>query len=474
MSELTYEEWRRTAEVDDERTGANRWKATEASNAYDYRVIRARLDELIEVRRANDSRRLLYFFDEGVHGNMSGMGSPALYRKAALGTKDLITRYIGELAAGLEQLADVDDLSREEKITFFSRTERAFGACSLMLSGAGSLGPFHLGVVRALVSQDLLPRVISGSSAGAIVAAIACTHDDAELAILLGDDALVTSFDTVGRSTGGSRRPIDSEYLRVLIDSGIPDMTFGEALAHSGRTLNVSVAPSALHQQSRALNAITSPNVLIREAVMASCAVPGVLPPVTLAARSPDGSRLPYARWRTWVDGSLTDDTPAQRLARIYGCNYFITSQTNPIVLWALQDQNHPLGRLCSIYQASAKAWFRASYPFAMRSVQNMYPLNLMTRMWYSMMTQDYTVDVNITPKRRFSDPTTLLSRVDSTEALSLVREGAAATWPTIERIRNATAIGRRLASILARLESDDERRVRMATRGEQADDPTL
>ena len=50
-----------------------------------------------------------------------------------------------------------------------------------MLSGAGALGPFHLGVTKALLEQDLLPDVISGSSAGSFVAAVIGTHDEATL-----------------------------------------------------------------------------------------------------------------------------------------------------------------------------------------------------------------------------------------------------------------------------------------------------
>ena len=39
-----------------------------------------------------------------------------------------------------------------------------------------------------------------------------------------------------------------------------------------------------MQQRSRLLNATTSPNALIREAVLASCAIPGMFPAVTLAA----------------------------------------------------------------------------------------------------------------------------------------------------------------------------------------------
>ena len=55
-------------------------------------------------------------------------------------------------------------------------------------------------------------------------------------------------------------------------------------------------------------------------------------------AKNTRGERLPYVASRKWVDGSIADDLPAKRLARLYGVNHFITSQTNPVVLWAIRD----------------------------------------------------------------------------------------------------------------------------------------
>ena len=40
---------------------------------------------------------------------------------------------------------------------------------------------YHIGVVKALYDQDLLPRIICGSSAGSIVAALICTRTYEEL-----------------------------------------------------------------------------------------------------------------------------------------------------------------------------------------------------------------------------------------------------------------------------------------------------
>ena len=50
-----------------------------------------------------------------------------------------------------------------------------------MLSGGATMGIYHLGVVKALFVNGLLPTVLSGSSMGAIVAAGVCTRSDDEL-----------------------------------------------------------------------------------------------------------------------------------------------------------------------------------------------------------------------------------------------------------------------------------------------------
>ncbi len=43
----------------------------------------------------------------------------------------------------------------------------------------------HYGVVRAFLDADLLPRVITGTSAGGLIAALTACHTDEELKVLL-------------------------------------------------------------------------------------------------------------------------------------------------------------------------------------------------------------------------------------------------------------------------------------------------
>jgi len=458
--ERSYETWRAAAMAHDVRSGADKWKRDDRSRRYDYQVIRRRYDEIRAVKATGDPLALLYYLSEGIHGNTGGMGRPAVYARAKFGTKDLITNYIAELADAIAQAGGVDEtlMSAREKLSLFRRMSLCFGRSALMLSGAGALGPFHVGVTKALLEQGLLPDVISGSSAGSFVAAVIGTHDEATLRAALQPNQIAQTFGEMTTSTAtlGGRRQIGRGDLQAAIEAAVPDLTFEEAFQLTGRKINISVSPSEVHQSSRLLNAVTSPNVCIREAVMASCAIPGVFPAVTLMAKSARGERLPYVASRKWVDGSIADDLPAKRLARIYGVNHFITSQTNPVVLWAIRDSNSDdslVSKLLDVYQSATKEWLKATYPFAMALVKRTYPLNVYVRMAYSVVMQDYTADINIIPRQRLWDPAKLLSVMSPAETQKLIGEGEAATWPKIEMIRNCTLIGRTIDGLINEFE---------------------
>ena len=178
----SYSEWREAATLHDEASGAATWKQEDESKHFDFASIRRRLTNLRKLRSSGDVAGVLFALNEGVHGNQGGMGRAALFESTKFGTKHLIEEYVDELVDSLKDIANVPEnlISWKDKHDFFQRASLCFGRSALMLSGAGSLGHFHAGVVKTLLEHNLLPDVISGSSAGSIFAAVLGTHTDAE------------------------------------------------------------------------------------------------------------------------------------------------------------------------------------------------------------------------------------------------------------------------------------------------------
>ena len=457
----TYEEWRGLAHEHDAATGMDRWRTRDHTRLYDYEAIRERLDRLRALRIQGDDIGLLFALNEGIHGNMGGMGSAKLHGRAQSGTKKLVEAYVDEIVDALEYLANLesDEIDDAEKIDFFFRVNHCFGRTALMLSGGGTLGFHHVGVVKALHEQRMLPRVISGASAGSLIAGIIGTKTDAELDAFFDAESLAeeANEDTgiMARTAEGPAGTIGVDSVRQMIERMIPNETFQEAYARTGRQISISVAPAELHQTSRLLNAITSPNVYIRTAVQASCAVPGVYPPVTLYGKNVHGESQPYLPSRRWIDGSMSDDLPAKRLARLYGTNHTIVSLVNPVVL--------PFVRRVSEMNPFASGVARLGLEFTreflnfqrhqLAQIPRANALNTVVAGIHGLIGQTYSGDINIIATSPFIDPRRYLGALSEDEMMNLIQSGERATWPHLNSIDIATKISRALDTILERYE---------------------
>jgi len=464
---VSYEEWREAAMEHDEISGQKRWREVDQTRQYDYAQIRLRLDRLRSLRARHDYQGLLFTLNEGIHGNMAGMGNSSLYRRARFGTKMLIEQYIDEVDDSLRYLAELPDdkIDVQTKLDFFYRANICFGRSALMLSGGGVLGFYHLGVVKTIHEQRLLPRVISGSSAGSLVAGVLGTHSDKELEHFF-EPANVhfeaeREASVFARMFFGSNPQIDVGDLERLIARMVPEMTFQEAYEKTGRQISITVAPAEPHQRSRLLNAITSPNVFIRSAVMASCAVPGVFPPVMLLAKNVHGETQPYLPTRKWVDGSIADDLPAKRLSRLYSTNHYIVSMVNPIVTPFLDaDRNRSaLSRgLGSFGVGVGRELLNLYRGMVQKSGDNWPRFNIMMNTVHAMMDQEYSGDINIVPSFRWYRPTKLLSHLSEKDLIELMEGGEHSTYAQVESIRLCTRISRTMEEILQRFETGDLR----------------
>lgn len=463
----SYEQWREAAIEHDELSGQKRWRDIDQTSQYDYAQIRLRLDRLRSLRARHDYHGLLFTLNEGIHGNMGGMGRSSLYRRAKFGTKQLIEQYIDEVDDSLRFLAELKDdaIDVQEKLDFFYRANVCFGRSALMLSGGGVLGFYHLGVVKTLLDQDLLPRVISGSSAGSLVAGVVGTHSLEELKHFYDPANVLFEAEreasTFSRMFFGANPQIDVGDLEKLVARMVPDMTFQEAYEKTGRQISITVAPAEQHQRSRLLNAITSPNVYVRAAVMASCAVPGVFPPVMLMAKNVHGEAQPYLPTRRWVDGSIADDLPAKRLQRLYSTNHYIVSMVNPIAIPFLRkggDRSAMSQALGSLGMGMGRELLNFYRGMVQKQGDSWPRFNMMMNSIHALMDQEYSGDINIVPSFRWYNPGKLLSHLSEKDLIDLMEGGEHSTYPNVESIRICTKISSTMEEILNRFEQGDLR----------------
>ena len=90
----------------------------------------------------------------------------------------MIENYHNEVISCIQTIYYYEgtQISNNYKLNFFTKTSQGYGKTALFLSGGGSNGKYHFGVLKALYEQDLLPRIICGSSAGAIMGSYICSH----------------------------------------------------------------------------------------------------------------------------------------------------------------------------------------------------------------------------------------------------------------------------------------------------------
>jgi NTE family protein len=193
---------------------------------------------------------------------------------------------------------------------------------ALALGSGGLKGLAHIGVLRALAEAEIRPVAYAGASAGSLVAA-AAAHDIplADLRVL-ADRLLrrpIFQVDYVNLLRHGLRTPAlyRGGPLRALCDDLFGDVTFRDL----GRPLVVSTVDVETSRPVR-LDASTAPTASVADAVYASCALPGLLPPGLV-----DGRLL--------MDGSVLD--PLALGAVGWGADLVIGRIAAPGLWWHAQ-----------------------------------------------------------------------------------------------------------------------------------------
>jgi len=170
------------------------------------------------------------------------------------------------------------------------------GSCAFVLSGGGSLGAVQVGMLRALFEKGLCPDFLIGTSVGAVNAAWVAgrpepesVDDLAEIWLGLRRQHVFPLSPLTGARglLGRSNHFISNDNLRDLLERHIPYRRLEEA------ALPVHIVATEL-KSGRATILTSGPAV---PALLASCAIPGVFPPVAIGRRD-------------YVDGGVANHTP--------------------------------------------------------------------------------------------------------------------------------------------------------------------
>lgn len=168
---------------------------------------------------------------------------------------------------------------------------------ALVLGGGAARGFAHIGVIKALEAQGIVPDIVVGTSAGSVVGALYASgmrgFDLQKLALGMEEDML-------SDWTLPNRGVLKGEALQDFINQKVGNQPIQKLPKPLG------VVATDLQSGEKVLFRMGDTG----SAVRASSAVPGVFQPVTISGRD-------------FVDGGLTSPVPAQS-ARAMGADFVI------------------------------------------------------------------------------------------------------------------------------------------------------
>jgi NTE family protein len=201
------------------------------------------------------------------------------------------------------------------------------GVCAFVLSGGGSLGAVQVGMLRALSECGIHPDFLIGTSVGAVNAAWVAGHPDGDgildlaeiwLTLRRGDIFPLSPLTSARGLLGQINHFISNENLREVLERHIPYHRLEEA------KVPVHVVATEL-KSGRAAVMSSGPTV---PALLASCAIPGVFPPVTIGRRD-------------YIDGGVANHTPVTVAIELGATRIYVLPVGYP---WLNREPTNALG----------------------------------------------------------------------------------------------------------------------------------
>lgn len=465
----SFQEYERLGLILDTLQGKEKWKVTKESYYYDYERIESRLENMRALRSAQDIKGLVHCLRQDLHKNLGGICHPMLYQ-CKVGTKKLIEEFHQETIACIQAIYyySGSQINIQKKLEFFAETRHSYGHTALFLSGGAGLGKYHFGVVKALYEQDLMPKIIVGSSVGSLVASCICSFKYSHLFKAIDPTkGIVETFfeykfnnflELITKLFKGETI-LEQEPLKRAIRKYAGDMTFLEVFQTNHWNLNITVTDGNRSSDSRLLNYLTAPNVVVWSAAVASCAIPGFFSPVDLMIKTESGEIKPYYMSHIkgsfkFVDGSVACDLPINRMSELFNINTFIVSQVNPHVAPFIISDGFVQGQ--SRLRRKLKSKFNQVAGNEIRhwisQLTNLGLLPEYIRGIMEVVIQTYRGHVTIAPSLGLHDYRRLICNVEPERASHYIQHTYALTVQRVSHIRSLYGIEREFDRYYARL----------------------
>ncbi len=197
---------------------------------------------------------------------------------------------------------------------------------AFVLSGGSSLGSIQVGMLQALFEAGIKPDLLVGTSVGAVNAAwIAGSPDQAGVdklkEIWLGlrrDDVFPLGWAAATGLLGRSNHLVSNDAMRSLLERHLPYRKLEQAL------VPVHVVTSEL-KTGQSVILSSGPAI---PALLASCAIPGIFPPVPIGKRQ-------------LVDGGVANHTPINAAVRLGAKRIYVLPISYP---WLNEEPANALG----------------------------------------------------------------------------------------------------------------------------------
>jgi NTE family protein len=201
------------------------------------------------------------------------------------------------------------------------------GRTAFVLSGGGSLGAVQVGMLLALTEAGICPDLLIGTSVGAVNAAFIAASPCHEGALRLGeiwrglrrnDIFPLSPWSSARGLMGRSNHVISNASLRGILEKYVPYERLEEA------EVPIHVITTEL-KTGRAVLMSSGPAV---PALLASTAIPGIFPPVSIGRRE-------------FIDGGVANHTPIAGAIELGATRIFVLPVGYP---WLRQEPTNALG----------------------------------------------------------------------------------------------------------------------------------